>query len=85
MVPPGETFDASSREHARILRRPHYAARVEMVEGTYVAPVDVAELPLKMDPETYLRIHPKGPKAKLARELVGVGGPRREKEDVEVS
>ena len=70
LVPPGGTFDATSREHARIQRRPHYGARCQLVEGAVVAPGERKEWPLKMDPKKYLELHPEGPKSKLARKLL---------------
>ena len=36
-VPPGAVFDATDREHARILRRGHQRARLRLLDGPAVA------------------------------------------------
>lgn len=71
-VPPGATFDATPREHERILRRPAYQKRLELVGGNgNPAVVGGGEVwPLKMSPEMYLRLHPQGPNAALAKDML---------------
>lgn len=82
MVPPGGTFDATGREYNRILRRGYYRNRLQpMGEPAETAVLtatqpsgEVATWPLRMGPATYLKLHPKGPHAPLARIIVAQGG-----------
>ncbi len=129
VIPFGEVFEATNREHSRIMRRARYALRVERVpepavvvveeevvdtsttsdigvEGTDTVPdieededtdvekedtvqntvqdkkdapnvtkvkKDLPPWPLVMKPELYKRMHPKGPKIKLAEAYVAAG------------
>jgi len=71
LVPPGATFDATEREHARIQRRFSYQQRVSLVDSPVKAPSTVSdEWPLKMTPAKYLKLHSEGKHAPLARRLV---------------
>jgi len=73
LVPPGAVFAATPREHERIQRRPTYQSRLELqVDGSGPAAVREAKevWPLKMSPEMYLQLHPKGPNAALAKKML---------------
>jgi hypothetical protein len=71
LVPPGGTFSATPREHARIQRRPSYKKCVELVAGTEPPPKEEGtEWPCKMSPEQYLKLHADGKHAPLALKLV---------------
>jgi hypothetical protein len=74
-VPPGGIFNATVRELQRIQRRPQYRQRLSLVaEPKATAPrVDPVVLqaawPCRMEPKLYLKLHPKGQHAELAREI----------------
>lgn len=74
LVPPGATFEATEREHARIQRRPVYQRRLELqakIGGPATAASTEAEVwPLKMKPEKYLQLYPNGPKAAQAERML---------------
>lgn len=76
LVAAGDTFEATVRELQRITRR-GYVGRLERVppiseeqEEQDVLIETRAEWTLRMSPEMYLKLHPSGGHAPLARQLV---------------
>lgn len=75
VVAPGGTFEATEREHARIQRRSNYKARLRRVDPSPVeSDTFIPDWPLKMLPPKYLKLHPDGKHAELARALVTAQG-----------
>lgn len=75
-IPPGGTFEATVREQQRITRR-GYFERLEREPSSLSVEEDVrietnAKWTLRMSPEMYLKLHPSGGHAALAREIMGV-------------
>lgn len=73
MVAAGDTFEATLREQQRITRRK--PGRLERVPSPISVEEDArietrAEWTLRMSPEMYLKLHPSGGHAPLARKLV---------------
>ena len=70
LVPPGATFEATEREHARIQRRSRYQLRVRLTSPAKALSTASDEWPLKMTPANYLKLHSEGKHAPLARQLI---------------
>jgi len=76
VVPHGGVFVATEREDERIRRR-GLRARFELVRDTSQdaanadASLSLDKWPLRMKPKIYLKLHPQGQYAALARDITG--------------